>query len=96
MNHTLSVRLIYYNQYLHDFEEFLDCLCLVWKLLSQAGFHFMFSSENLVLPPLNTTADLDSVDMRLQLLKLHLALSDLVKGNSKQTVFMDLTDVMKT
>lgn len=48
-----------------------------------------------VLPLVRALADLNGVKVLVELLELQLSLSDLVKGHTQQTVFMELTDVVK-
>jgi len=80
---------------LHDFEERLDGLCVIWELLHQMGFHLGFAGEDGVLSFLVAQADLDGVEVLLELLELQLALGDLVEGDAQQTVLVDLTDVVE-
>ncbi len=82
-------------KYLHDFEERLDGLCILRELLYQMGLHLSFTWEDGVLSFLVAQADLDGVKVLIQLLELQLAFRDLVKGDTQQTVLMDLTDVVK-
>lgn len=83
------------QQYLHEFEEFLNGLRVIRELLHQVGFHLSFPREDGVLPFLITQANLNGVKMLIQLLELQLALRELVKADTQQTILMDLTNVVK-
>lgn len=83
-------------QYLHDFEERLDGLSFVRELLQQMSLHLGFTRQHGVLSFLLTQADLDGVEMLIELLELQLTLRDLVEGDAQQTVLMDLTNVVKS
>lgn len=82
-------------QYLHDFEERLDGLPFVGELLQQVSFHLRLTGDHGVLPPLVAQADLDGVEVLIQLLELQLALGELVEGDPQQTVLVELTDVVE-
>lgn len=58
-------------------------------------FHLSFPREDGVLAHLLAEADLNGVEVLLQLLELQLALRDLVEGDSQQAVLVNLTDVVK-
>lgn len=59
------------------------------------GFHLSFTGEDGVLPFVVAQADLDGVEVLIQLLELQLTLRELVEGNTQQTVLMELTDVVQ-
>lgn len=59
------------------------------------GFHLSFTGEDGVLPFVAAQADLDGVEVLIQLLELQLTLGELVEGDTQQTVLVDLTDVVK-
>lgn len=60
------------------------------------SLHLTFPRDYGVLSLLITQANLDGVKVWIQLLELQLTLRDLVKGDTQQTVLMELTEVMKT
>lgn len=68
------------RQYLHDFKELLDGLCVVRELLHQVGFHLSFTGDDGVLSFVVAQADLDGVEVLIELLELQLTLGDLVEG----------------
>jgi len=82
--------------YLHDFEELPDGVRVIGELLLQVGFHLRLAREDGVLALLLAQADLDGVEVLVQLLELQLALGDLVKGDAEQAVLVELSDVVKT
>lgn len=59
------------------------------------GLHLGFTREDGVLSFLLAQADLDGVEVLIQLLELQLTLGDLVESDSQQAVLMDLTNVVK-
>lgn len=81
--------------HLHDLEELLDGFGVVGELLQPMLLHLSFPREDGVLAHLLAEADLDGVEVLLQLLELQLALGDLVEGDSQQAVLVKLTDVVK-
>lgn len=81
--------------YLHDFEEGLDGLAVVGELLQQMGLHVRLAGEHGVLALVVAPADLDGVEVPVQLLELQLTLGDLVEGDTQQAVLVKLADVVK-
>lgn len=81
--------------YLHDFEESLDGLGVVGELLHQMGLHVRLAGEHGVPALVMASANLDGVEVLVQLLELQLTLRDLVEGDTQQAVLMKLADVVK-
>lgn len=81
--------------YLHNFEELLDGFGVIGKLLHQMLLHLRFAREHGVLAQLLAQADLDGVEVLVQLVELQLALGDLVEGDSHQAVLVKLPDVVE-
>lgn len=81
--------------YLHDFKERLYGFGLIRELFHQMGFHFRFTRNYCVLSFIFALADHNGVKMWIKFLKLQLSFSDLVKGDSQETVLVDLTYVVK-
>lgn len=81
--------------YLHDFEEGLDGLRVLWELLHQVVLHVRLARQDRVLPLVVIQADVDGVKVLLQLLELQLTFSQLVESNPQQAVLMKLADVVK-
>lgn len=60
------------------------------------GLHLGFTGEDGVLSSVLAHANLDGVEVLIQLVELQLTLGDLVESDSQQAVLMDLTNVVKT
>lgn len=81
--------------YLHDFEEGLDGLRVLWELLHQVVLHVRLARQDCVLPLVVIQADVDGVKVLLQLLELQLTFCQLVEGDPQQAVLVKLADVVK-
>lgn len=59
------------------------------------GLHLSFTGEDGVLAFVVAQADLDGVEVLIQLMELQLPLGELVEGDAQQTVLVELPDVVK-